>query len=64
MSRKKDVDTRGPLMEATTKGSGQALRRAAQLLSRLTHKTLIPDILNIQMTSQMAIAATTTYRIH
>ena len=42
---------------------------AAQLLSRLiyetlTYKMLMPEILNIQMTSQMAIAATTTYRIH
>jgi hypothetical protein len=27
-------------------------------------RMLIPDILNIQITSQMAIAATTMYRIH
>ena len=39
-------------------------RGAAHLLSRLIYRTLMPDNLNIQMTSQMAITATTTYRIH
>jgi hypothetical protein len=38
--------------------------RSRLIYITLIHKTLIPDSLNIQMTSQMAITAITTYLIH
>jgi hypothetical protein len=47
-----------------TQSDSSPLRSSCTFLSRLVHKTLMPDNRNIQMTNQMAITATTTYRIH